>query len=160
MATSYETETDRTLTPEKLSAVQARRLPRLTWRDVFTLNEGATMTEDEQARLNAYFGQFVALPKNEKGESVCLGCDLPFYKDEGSGLLSALLGGAPHRASWEWGLAHGECRCTKCGWPARAYHFNIGKTDTDDAIITRLNITLAVHADELQAPKESADARR
>jgi hypothetical protein len=97
---------------------------------------------EDVAALNEYFAQFVAIPKNDKGEDVCLGCDKPFYSD---GLMNALLGGSPARASWEWSLAHGECHCSNCGYPARAYHYDIGGANGTEPLIKRLNVTLPVH---------------
>ncbi len=142
---------------DRIRALQAEGLPRLDWRSFIVMKDGSALSEEHARILDAYFRRFVELPKNEKGESVCLGCDLPFCKDE---LTDALLGGSPFRASWRWSLAHGERHCTKCGWPARAYHYDIGKSETSEALITRMTLTLAIHPDELRLPTDGVALQR
>lgn len=132
----------------RVAELQAQQLPRLTWQDVFTLKDGSTLTDEQQAALNDYFGRFVQLPTNDKGESVCFGCGKSFGK--GDALMGFLLSGAPGRTTWVWALAHGECRCRECGWPARAYHYDVGKVNGGEPVFTRINVTLAVHPDELR----------
>jgi hypothetical protein len=72
-------------------------------------------------------------------------------------MMGAFLGGLlDDTTSWEWSLTHGECHCRECGWPARAYHYDIGKVG-DKTLIQRLNATLAVHPALLVIPpKDSA----
>jgi hypothetical protein len=133
-------------------SIQTQDVPALTWRDVLTLNEGSTLSDTEQTSLNEYFGQFADPKRNDKGETLCVGCSLPFYND---GLMSALLGASPGRTSYEWGIAHGICKCIKCGWPARAYHYDIGKDDAGQPIIKRMNVTLPFHPSVVRRNDES-----
>lgn len=143
----------RLLTADGLEAAKARNLPRMTWRDLFTVQDGAEPpSAEDQAILDSYLSRFVVLPKNDQDAPVCLGCGCAFGKDA---LIGFLMSGAPGRTKWEWSLAHGECHCDVCGWPARAYHYDIGKTETREALINRMNITLAVHPDELHIREHS-----
>jgi hypothetical protein len=118
---------------------------RLTWKDVFTVPDGKEPpSEADQAALNAYLRVFAVPRMSDHGVTLCVGCGAEMQ----GGLTGALLGGAPGKATWQWSIAHGECHCSRCGHPARAYHYDIGGTG-DDAIIKRLNLTLQVHPDEL-----------
>lgn len=133
---------------ERLANPELLALPRLTWRDVLTLKaDSAPLTETEQQSLDAYFRVFVDLPKNDKGEALCLGCGSSFGRDA---LSAFLLGSCSGRTTWEWSITHGECHCRECGWPARAYHYDVGQHDDGTPIFTRMNVTLAVHPAELR----------
>lgn len=64
------------------------------------------------ASINEYLSVFAAPQKGEngnflRGSLTCLRCEES---------LDGALG------TFQWGLAHGEGACSKCGWPARAYH--------------------------------------
>ncbi len=45
----------------------------------------------------------------------CPGCELPLL--------------------FNWGLTHGSGFCTRCTWPAVAYHFNVGPIERFEAIL-------------------------
>ena len=70
-------------------------------------------------------------------------------RTEGGGVEGWLFAGGPGSTTMEWGLVHGECFCAKCKWPARAYHFDIGRKD--DPLIKRLSLMLQYHPDEVVA---------
>lgn len=65
------------------------------------------------AALNEYLSAFAKPIKSDRegggmvGNTLCLKC---------GETLDGILG------TFQWGLAHGEGTCSKCGWPARAYH--------------------------------------
>lgn len=97
--------------------------------DIFTVSE--ELTRDEIAAINSYLAQFAA------PQEVCVGCD----KIIRGGIVGFLIGGAPDSTSMEWSIAHGECHCVKCGWPARAYHSDL------DGPIKSFSFTLQYHPD-------------
>ena len=138
----------------RIKQLQSANVPRMKWTDVFIVKDGAQpLSEDAEKRLNKYFESFAELPKNTTGERVCFGCGQRFLSDM---LMSAILGGMEGNTSWEWSLVHGECHCRVCGWPARAYRYDIGGKG-EDALIKRLNMPLAVHPSLLEV-SETAEA--
>lgn len=129
-------------------AAPTKSYARLTWQDIFKVPDGKEPPSvEDQAKLDAYLGMF-AKPEAEDGHPLCIGCGSKMR----GGIDGFLLGGAPGCATWEWSLAHGECHCSKCGYPARAYHYDIGG-EGDDALIKRLNLTLQVHPDNVERRK-------
>jgi hypothetical protein len=135
---------------DRLSELQAEHLPRLTWRDILKPTEGSEEpSAEDQAAMDAYFRAFVAMPHDAEGKPLCIGCGSRVR----GGIEGVLLGGAPGSCTMQWSLAHGECHCSVCGWPARAYHYDIGGTG-EAALIARMNVTLQIHPDELQIERE------
>jgi hypothetical protein len=134
------------LTPAKVAELRALNLPRLKYTDVMKVTEGH-LTPDEEKSLNEYFSKFVELPKTDAGEAKCLGCDHIFCEGE---LMIALLSGGPGRTRWKWSIVHGECQCARCGWPARALHYDVGKTATGEVIFKNFSVVLVVHPEELR----------
>jgi hypothetical protein len=76
---------------------------------------------------------------NDEGK--CIKCG----KVQG-GLMSLLLGG------FEYGLVHGEGRCSGCGWPARANHYI---KDAEGKTIMRFRIILQYHPDSVTTKGEA-----
>lgn len=135
---------------KQIAALKAANLPPLTWRDVFTPTEGADpISAKDQAAMDAYFSVFVAWPKNDNGESVCICC----RKIVRGGLMGGILGGAPNSTTFPWGFAHGECSCNECGWPSRAIHYDIGGKG-DDALVQRLNLNLLYHPSGIEVASD------
>lgn len=120
---------------------------KVTWRDVFTVPDGAEppSATDIQA-LDSYLSAF-AKPESKNGHALCIGCGAKML----GGIDGYLLGGADGNATWEWSLAHGECHCSRCGYPARALHYDIGGKG-EDALIRRLSLTLQYHPAERSDP--------
>lgn len=116
-----------------LKAIQAKGLPHATFADVFTVNEGETADPAIVAELDKYLAHFTPGP--------CPGCGAPLTGD----LIHQFIGAA----TFTWGLAHGEGFCSKCKYPARAYHRDIGP-------IVRFEKVLAYHPDELREREEEA----
>lgn len=112
-----------------LTELQAMNLPPANWRE-FLKAEG--LTPDEEAALDAYFVHF--LPPGP-----CVKCG----SQQGGDVLASFLGTAKFR----WGIAHGEgfCSAKGCGYPARAYHYDVGP-------IKRLTLILQIHPSELSEP--------
>lgn len=133
---------------KNLETAKARNLPRLTWERVLNIEWKEGQAPDDafranMARVDDYLRAFVDL-RNDGDEPTCLGCGRAFVE-----ALKAILLPSDHVTRWEWSLAHGEVHCVTCGWPGRAYHYDVGKTDTEDAVIPSLRVVLAVHPDEI-----------
>jgi len=90
--------------------------------------------------LNAYLAGFA---RSEK----CLGCGANLC---GKGLAAALL------STFTWGIANGEGYCATCGYPARAYHRNVGPIEFFDAIFQYHPDVLIERAREEDARNERA----
>lgn len=131
------------MTRERLQELRAANLPRLKFTDILTFNQETPLTLTEQEALNTYLCQFVAPQKNDLGALICVGCR---NKIRG-GIEGALLGAGEGNTVMKWSIAHGECECEKCGWPARAYHRNVG--GEQDPVIKSMTLTLQYHPDEL-----------
>lgn len=115
-----------------IAALRAKALPKLTFGDVFKITDGS-LDEQEIAAIDSYLARFTII-RDERG-SRCPGCgSLLTAHDAITGLF---LG-----ATFTWGIAHGEGHCSGCGYPARAYHFDVGP-------LKRFEAVLAVHPDEL-----------
>lgn len=99
---------------------------------------GDNTPDDLRAAIESYFHIFASPQKNEAGKTVCLKCREPF-----DGFLSAFGAAVAH----EWGMAHGEARCTSCGWPSRGMHYI--KDAKGDEIATLRNVFLQYHPDEV-----------
>ena len=118
-----------------LEELQAKRLPHCAWTDIFLAKEGGEIAEADQAALADYFAHF--LPPRED----CAGC--------GSKLVSRdIIDVAIGTATFEWGLVNGEGHCSRCRWPARAYHRDVGP-------IKFLNCILQYHPNELSIRTEA-----
>lgn len=89
---------------KSLEQLRASDLPHCTAEDLF---DGDVTTED-RAALDDYLWRFVP-PKD--GDMRCPGCDAK---------LTGLFG------TFTWRIVHGEGCCGNCGYPARAYHREIG----------------------------------
>src|SRR4051812_13717859 len=89
---------------------------RCTARDIMSVKDGGEGDAATQAVLDAsdkYLGQFVAPAKDADGKPACFHCGRQlssFAQMFGTGV------------AYEWGLAHGEARCSGCKWPARGMH--------------------------------------
>jgi hypothetical protein len=55
--------------------------------------------------------------------------------------------------SFQWGLAHGEGNCCKCGWPARAYHRP--EYDGEEIFDRALQRILQYHPDYVKTKEDS-----
>ena len=114
---------------EELQRLKEANLPRMEWRDVLILKEGESLPESDEKALSEYFRHFV---KMEDGKCVCCGA-----KQGAKDIMEAFVG-----AHFTWGIVHGEGFCSRCKWPARAYHFNVGP-------IERFEMIMQFHPDEL-----------
>mgnify|MGYP001619359743 FL=1 len=119
-----------------LKRLKVEGLPHCAWADVFTLKDGGGLTDIDQATLTEYFGRF--LPPRE----ACVGCGGTLV---GKDIIEVAIGAA----TFEWGLVNGEGHCRRCGWPARAYHREVGP-------IKFLNFVLQYHPDELEITAKEA----
>lgn len=119
--------------PFDLASLQAKHLPRLDWRTLLSPREGTVISEDDQTAYEKYFRQFV-------DAKMCVGCGSQLGC-KGTGEAMDILDGLMH-ATFVWGIAHGEGGCSKCGYPARALHYDIGG-------IKSLQLILQYHPDEL-----------
>ena len=125
---------------QQLTTMKAANLPRLDWRTMVSSGAGQLEAEDV-ATLDKYFAQFIQLEFEEDSERMCPCCQSKFGAN---GIISFLMAGAEGHATLEWGLANGEATCSKCHYPYRVYHRDVGP-------IKFLNIGLPYHPDELTA---------
>lgn len=116
----------------------------ITASDLFTVKPGEGVDE-MLAAWDAYLAPF-AKPIVRDGKTFCLGCDAQL-----DGMMQAIGVAAAYR----WDLAHGEARCSGCGWPARGMHYPKKKDGSDLGSIR--NFFLAYHPDAL-TPAEKSDA--
>jgi hypothetical protein len=123
-----------------LQAMQSANLPRLDWRTLIT-GDVDKLAEDDVTALDFYFQQFIQTDFTENSERKCPCCQSSFGKD---GLVGWLMAGAEGHATLEWGLVNGEAVCSRCNYPFRIYHRDVGP-------IQFLNIGLPYHPNELQA---------
>ncbi len=100
--------------------------------------EGIAYAAEAQRRIDEYLSRFVA-PEEDGGCIVC----------------GAVQGGFFGEA--RWGLAHGEARCARCGYPCRALHYiklDDGADGEKPGEIT-LPYILQYHPDEIASPSGS-----
>lgn len=116
-----------------LEELQAKKLPRATWSDLIRITSGEGFSDKEGEELNQYFNHFAKPSSNEFGHSSCLMC---------SHSLTGLLG------TFTWGIRNGEGNCSHCGWPARAFHRDLGP-------IEFLCIILQYHPEEVAKKEET-----
>lgn len=124
---------------EKLPEMKAANLPRLDWRTMVS-GETDKLESADVAALDEYFAAFIQLDFNAE-ERECPCCHSKFGKN---GIMGFLMAGADGHATLEWGIAHGEAACSKCRYPYRVYHRDVGP-------IKFLNVGLPYHPDELTA---------
>ena len=131
----------------ELETMKAANLPRLDWRTM--VSGGADqLSEEDTAALDGYFQQFIQLDFSGHAERECPCCRAKFGKD---GIVGFLMAGAEGYATLEWGIANGEASCSKCHYPFRVYHRDVGP-------IKFLNIGLPYHPEELRVNKPAAVA--
>lgn len=95
------------------------------------------------AIVDEYLSHFCK-PVTKDGAQRCPKCGKAF-----NGLMAMV--GMPDVVAIEWGLVHGEARCTGCKWPYRGVHRIKGKDhkDGDEPILRISNMFLAYHPDEV-----------
>lgn len=124
------------LTDARLVELRGQQLPRVNFRDVIRATDGTPLEDalptEDIAALDAYFQRFVDV-------ATCICCG----RKQGGTLVDQLLG----EACFTWGLTHGEGYCRNCGYPARAYHRDVGPIQFIQAI-------LQYHPDELMLRAE------
>lgn len=113
---------------DALPGLQAKALPRCTLADIFTIKDG--LSDEDRRTLESYFAHFLP-PKGP-----CVACG---SKQGAADVIDILLG----KAKFTWGLVNGEGVCAECGYPARAYHRNVGPLEF-------LSVILQYHPDELE----------
>ena len=117
----------------KLDELRAVGLPHLRAADIVNPIENSAEQKKQWDMIDAYVKAFTPMQDNK-----CICCGEP----QGARNLADVVLGT---ARFKWGLAHGEGRCSECGYPARAIHY-IGKGD--DEIVMR-NVLLQYHPDGL-----------
>lgn len=123
-----------------LARMKAEDLPHCKVGDVWRIEmpengmtaEAGRETLLRMERAGDYLRHF--LPPGERG-------DCAFCGSRQGGLTAAILGGG-----FEWGLQHGEGHCSRCGYPARAYH---DLKDADGAKVINGALILQYHPDEI-----------
>lgn len=94
------------------------------------------LTPEQEGIIQGYrdYLKDFAAPVVVEGKRFCHNCGGEF-----NGLLSTL--GLTSHVAFEWGLTHGEGRCSGCGWPMRGHHY--AKTETGEQLFTLRNFPLA-----------------
>ncbi len=121
-----------------LEQIRSLGRPRATGQSaglVVEAKEGATpeavaLAAEANRRIDEYLRPFVA-PEEDGG---CIMCGSP---------QGGFFG------SFVWGLAHGEGRCSRCGYPARALHY-IKLDDSAEPGELKAPVILQYHPDELR----------
>lgn len=122
--------------------------------DMFTF-EHQPETEAEHAYvrdIDAYLAPFAAPIREGGGPLICFHCGSP---------LDAFKHTLGIGAAIEWGIVHGEGRCSgmphhdkPCGWPYRGMHYAKAADGSD--LFTLSNFFLAYHPDEVTTAREAA----
>lgn len=111
--------------------------------DLFSIHGDS---DEVQAVINAsaeYLTQFVA-PVKVEGKPACFHCGERF-----DSFLQCVGAGV----AYEWGMVHGEARCSGCKWPARGMHY---PKDTDGKELWKAqNLFLAYHPDFVNFKSET-----
>lgn len=123
--------------------MSATTVGRLDWRTILTATDDTP--KDVIAALDAYFEAFAApdMGTGEDGKPTILAVPCPGC---GENLTPGLVGSLMGKPQFVWGIAHGEGRCSGCGWPARAHHF-VKPVDGGEDLLTLYNVVLAYHPD-------------
>ena len=87
------------------------------------------------AQSNEYLCQFAA-PIKDGDDQVCFHC---------GGRLNGMMHALGVGVAYVWGLAHGEAKCSGCGWPARGMHYPKGADGKE--LWSARNLFLAYHPD-------------
>jgi hypothetical protein len=103
--------------------VKDLNLPHCNWRDFIRFTGEGTVPEKDAEALDAYFIHFVYDP-----DTKCIKCG--GVQGTEPGIMGALKPGL-----FRYGIQHGEGQCVKCGWPARALHYNVGPLKTLELIL-------------------------
>lgn len=150
MESAIEDRRKRRLTDERLLALRARNLPRFDWRSLLKSNaEGKSVDDGARdlladegkdpdagiATMDAWARQFTPMANGK-----CINCGAL----QGGDLIQSAFG----LARFTWGLAHGSGHCADCGYPARAYHYDL------PLFKGMANLILQYHPDELMTMAE------
>ena len=114
---------------QTLEQLRAENLSHATWQKIGLAPKESTVPDPAfLAALDEYLRSF-ADPKLDDKDAGCICCD-------------ATQGGL--FGMFEWGLAHGSGHCSRCHWPAVAYHFIKDKAGEE---LCTLRMILQVHPD-------------
>lgn len=103
----------------------AREPKRLEFGDGIIELNGEPVSPEFETKFKEYMSHFVA-----PHEMKCVKCGTT---------LGGLFG------SFRWGIAHGQGECSRCGWPAIAYHFLEDETGKEH----RFELLLQLHPDDV-----------
>ena len=123
----------------------AREVAHCQLSDLAEAKEGAEIAAEFIEACDDYFGHFCKpIREGEEGKEhqVCPKC---------GEMLNGFMAMMGLGVGLEWGLVHGEARCTGCRWPYRVYHFIRAKDakQGDEPLLTVHNLGLAYHPDEV-----------
>ena len=115
--------------------------------DLFTIKSDEGQSEF-LAASDEYLKGFVAPVKNDEGKPVCFHC---------GSVMDSFMQVLGFGAAYEWGIVHGEARCSHCKWPARGMHHP--KDAQGEGLWNAQNLFLAYHPDFVEAPAEQVPAQ-
>ena len=104
-----------------LSVLRTTNFPRMSLDKFFEMGGKLLHETPNRAALDEHLKKFVVPDKDRK----CIRCGAYDY-------------------GFSWGITHGEGNCTRCGWPARAYHYASKEENCT------INTILQYHPDEVQ----------
>lgn len=138
---------------KSIADLQAANLPVATHKTIgLHVNEGVEPDADTIALLAVVDSQLCMFAEPTEsadggdgfiiGKHPCLCCGRP---------LSGMLG------TFQWGICHGEGKCTNCGWPARALHY-IKDGKGEDLFDRSIPMVLQYHPSQVSSAKGEEDA--
>jgi hypothetical protein len=139
---------DNHLSPERLAELSAANFPAAAMRDI-----GLTLTADAEdiaeaerlaKRIDEYLSDFAKPILSTGGAAFVSGSTKCLCCGES---LDGMLG------TFVFGVAWGEGRCGRCGWPCRALHSI--KDDDGDIFESPLQIVLQYHPSRVTLPAEA-----
>lgn len=127
----------------------AREVQHCQLTDLGTIN--GELPQEYLDAINGYLDTFCKPIREGEGDEQRAIC--PKCGEQQGGILSMLGLGV----GIEWGIAHGEARCTGCGWPYRGMHYIKAKDakEGDKPLLTIRNLFLAYHPDNVTEGERS-----
>lgn len=137
------------ITREKLEELKKKDLQRATAESIGLdlrakdgVPGGLEALEEAKRRIEAYLKMFLAPGEPHK---MCVGCETLLI---GKNIIESL------GSTFEWGIAHGEGHCAKCGYPARGIH-RVKLDDKDGELVINQVLQYAPEGLEIRPPNTS-----
>lgn len=96
--------------------------------------------------VDSYLEQFTVFDKKDGEPSIIFGADLCIMCGKP---INGFLG------TFEWGIIHGEGKCSECGYPLRAVH--VVKDEDGEEVLRISRLILPYHPDGLERRETESD---